>query len=158
MAAVRYTWMFRAAAVVFVFFGAVWLWRFGLTDYHPEQRPLGLGAGVLALVVGVFLMRRARFAIALSALAAAVVSISAAVFCFPHCTRARHPVRGDGCTGLWPVRGVCGARIARASLLKKAQIFWASSAGSSIEGGPGEVLLATRTRHHIVLDAHAAKC
>jgi len=80
MAAVRYTWMFRTAAVVFVFFGAVWLWRFGLTDYHPEQRPFGLAAGVLALVVGVFLMRRARLAIALSALAAALVSISAAVF------------------------------------------------------------------------------
>ena len=41
---------------------------------------MGWRAGVLALVVGVFLMRRARFAIALSALAAAVVSISAAVF------------------------------------------------------------------------------
>jgi hypothetical protein len=80
MAAARYTWMFRTAAVVFVFFGAVWLWRFGLTDYHPEQRPYGLAAGVLALLVGVFLMRRARFAIGVSALAAAVVSISAAVF------------------------------------------------------------------------------
>jgi len=72
--------MFRAAAAVFLFFGCVWLWRFGLTDYHPEQRPYGLAAGVLALVVGAFLLRGARAAIAVSALAAAVVSISAAVF------------------------------------------------------------------------------
>jgi hypothetical protein len=80
MAAVRYTWMFRTAAVVFLFFAGVWLWRFGLTDYRPELRPYGLAAGVLALLVGIFLFRRARFAIGLSALAAALVSISAAVF------------------------------------------------------------------------------
>jgi len=80
MAAVRYRWMFRTAAVVFLFFAGAWLWRFGLTGYHPEQRPYGLGAGVVALVVGIFLLRRARFAIALSALAAIVVGISAAVF------------------------------------------------------------------------------
>lgn len=80
MATARYPWMFRTAAIVFLFFGAVWLWRFGLTDYHPEQRPYGLAAGVMSLLVGVFLMRRARFAIGLSALAATVVSISAAVF------------------------------------------------------------------------------
>ena len=72
--------MFRAAAFVLLFFGCVWLWRFGLTDYHPEQRPYGLAGGVAALLVGLFLLRRARFAILLSALAAAVVSISAAVF------------------------------------------------------------------------------
>jgi uncharacterized membrane protein YjjB (DUF3815 family) len=80
MAAARYTWMFRTAAVLFLFFGGVWLWRFGLTDYHPEQRPYGLAAGVLALVVGIFLLRRARFAIAISALAAAALGICAAVF------------------------------------------------------------------------------
>ena len=79
-AAVRYTWMFRTAAIVFLFFAGVWFWRFGMTEYHPEQRPYGLAAGVFALGVGFFLLRRARFAIALSALAAAVVSISAAVF------------------------------------------------------------------------------
>ena len=67
MAAVRYTWMFRTAAVLFLFFGVVWLWRFGLTDYHPEQRPYGLAAGVLALLVGVFLLRRHRLAIGVSA-------------------------------------------------------------------------------------------
>lgn len=80
MAPVRYSWMFRTAAALFLFFAATWFWRFGLTDYHPEQRPYGLAAAVFALVVGVFLMRRARLAIALSALAATVVSISAAVF------------------------------------------------------------------------------
>lgn len=79
-AAVRYTWMFRTTAILFLFFAGAWLWRFGLTDYHPEQRPYGLAAGVFALVVGIFLLRGARFAIALSALAATVVSISAAVF------------------------------------------------------------------------------
>jgi hypothetical protein len=79
-AAVRYTGMFRAAAALFVFFGAVWLWRFGFTDYHPEQRPFGLGLGVLALVIGVFLFRRAKLAIALSALAAGIVCLSSAAF------------------------------------------------------------------------------
>jgi uncharacterized membrane protein YjjB (DUF3815 family) len=80
MAAVRYIWMFRSAAVVFLFFGGVWLWRFGLTDYHPEQRPYGLALGALALLVGIFLFRRHRIAIGTSAIAAAVVGISAAVF------------------------------------------------------------------------------
>jgi hypothetical protein len=79
-AAVRYTWMFRTAAAVFVFFGVVWLWRFGLTDYHPEQRPYGLAGGVVALLTGVFLVRGARFAIALSALAAAIVGVCATAF------------------------------------------------------------------------------
>ena len=80
MAAVRYTWMFRTAAVIFLFFGAVWLWRFGLTDYHPEQRPYGLAAGMLALVVSVYLFRLRRFAIGASAIAVGLVGISAAVF------------------------------------------------------------------------------
>ena len=80
MAAVRYTWMFRTAAVVFLFFGGVWLWRFGFTDYHPELRPYGLAAGVVALLVGIFLLRLRKFAIGISAAAAAVVGVSAAVF------------------------------------------------------------------------------
>ena len=80
MAVVRYTWMFRAAAVVFLLLGLCWLWTFGLTDYRPQYRPVGLALGVLALLVGVFLLRRAKFAIAVSALGAALVSISAAVF------------------------------------------------------------------------------
>jgi len=80
MAAVRYTWMFRTAAAVFIGLGLAWLWTFTLTDFRPEQRPYGLVAGVLALLVGIFLMRRHRVAIGVSAVAAAVVGISAAVF------------------------------------------------------------------------------
>jgi hypothetical protein len=72
--------MFRTAAIVFLFFGGVWLWRFGWTDYHPEQRPYGLAAGAVALAIGLLLFRRNRVAIGVSAVAAAVVSISAAVF------------------------------------------------------------------------------
>jgi hypothetical protein len=79
-AAVRYIGMFRTAAVLFVLFGALWIWRFGFTGYHPEQRLLGLGLGVLALMTGIFLFRRARFAIALSALGAGIVCLSATVF------------------------------------------------------------------------------
>src|ERR1041384_6329825 len=79
-AAVRHSWMFRTAAFVFLAFGLIWLWRFGLTDYHPEQRPYGLAAGVISLVLGVFLFRLSRLAIGFSAAAAALVGISAAVF------------------------------------------------------------------------------
>jgi peptidoglycan/LPS O-acetylase OafA/YrhL len=78
--AARYPWMFRTAAALFLFFGGVWLWRFGLTDYHPEQRLYGLAAGALSLLVGVFLMRGHKLAIGVSAAAATVVGISAAVF------------------------------------------------------------------------------
>ena len=80
MAAVRYTWMFRTAAVVFLFFGAVWLWRFGFTDFHAGQRPYGLAAGVIALLVGAFLFSRRRWAIGVSAIAAVIVGLSSAVF------------------------------------------------------------------------------
>lgn len=80
MAAVRYAWMFRTAAVVCLGFGLIWLWRFGLTDYHPEQRPYGLVGGVLALFLGIMLLRLRRFAIGASAVAAAIVGLSAAVF------------------------------------------------------------------------------
>jgi hypothetical protein len=80
MAAARYTWMFRAAALVFVLLGLSWLWTFGFTAYHPEQRPYGLAAGVLAVVIGVFLFRRAKFAIAISALAAIVIAVAAMLF------------------------------------------------------------------------------
>jgi hypothetical protein len=77
---VRYKWMFRTAALLFLFFGAVWLWRFGFTDYRPEQRPYGIGAGIAALLIGVFLMALRRWAIGISAAAAAIVGVSAAVF------------------------------------------------------------------------------
>ena len=80
MAAVRYTWMFRTAAVVFLFFGGAWLWRFGFTDYHPEQRPYGLAGGLIALLVGLFLLRGRRWAIGVSAIATGIVGISAAVY------------------------------------------------------------------------------
>ena len=77
MVAVRYLWMFRTAAIVHLFFGAAALWRFGL--YEPAHRPLGVGLGALALVVGAFLFKPARFAMALSALAAVLIALSAAV-------------------------------------------------------------------------------
>ena len=80
MAAARYTWMFRTAATLLLFFGGVWLWRFGLTDYHPEQRPYGLAAGAVALLVGASLLRGHRLAIGASAAVAAIVGICAAVF------------------------------------------------------------------------------
>ena len=79
-AVVRYIWMFRTAAVVFLFFGLVWLWRFGLTDYHPEQRPYGLAAGVVAVWVSFLMFRMRRMAIGISAVAVAIVGVSAAVF------------------------------------------------------------------------------
>jgi hypothetical protein len=72
--------MFRAAALVLLLLGLSWLWTFGLTSYHPEQRPYGLAAGVLALVTGVFLLRRAKFAIVISALVAIVIAIGAVLF------------------------------------------------------------------------------
>jgi hypothetical protein len=80
MAAVRYTWMFRTAAVVFVMLGLAWLYTFCLTAYRPEQRPYGIAAAIVALLVGFFLFRRHRVAIGISAVAAAIVGISATVF------------------------------------------------------------------------------
>jgi hypothetical protein len=71
--------MFRTAAVVYLLLGASMAWRFGLTPYDPAHRPWGVGVGLAAVVVGVFLFRRARWAIALSALAAALVAMAAAV-------------------------------------------------------------------------------
>ena len=78
-AAVRYTWMFRTAAVAFLFFGAAWLWRFGLTDYDPPHRAWGVGMGVFLLMVGVFLFGRRRWAVGLSAIGAAIIAMAAAV-------------------------------------------------------------------------------
>jgi hypothetical protein len=72
--------MFRAVALLFLFFGVIWLWRFGFTDYHPEQRPYGLAAGAAVLIVGAFLMKLRRWAIGASAVAMAFVGVSAAVF------------------------------------------------------------------------------
>ena len=79
MAAARHTWMFRAAAVVFLLFGFSWLYTFGLTRYHPEWRPYGLAGGVIALLVGVFLFRRHKLAIGISAVSTGFLAICAAV-------------------------------------------------------------------------------
>jgi hypothetical protein len=80
MAAVRHAWMFRTAAIVHLFFGLAWLWRFGFTDYRPDQRVYGLAAGVVAVILAVMLFRLRRYAIGVSAVAAAIVGLSAAVF------------------------------------------------------------------------------
>jgi hypothetical protein len=80
MAAVRYTWMFRTAAVVFVALGLGWLYTFGVGHLPAGPKSIGIAAGVLAVVVGAFLLRENRVAIGVSAAATAVVSISAAVF------------------------------------------------------------------------------
>ena len=71
--------MFRTAAVVYLAFGLIWIWRFGFTDYDPGDRPLGVGLGVLAVVIGVFLLRTSKLAIGLSGAAAAIIAVSAAV-------------------------------------------------------------------------------
>ena len=76
---VRYPWMFRAAAVVYLLLGACVAWSYGFTGYDVAHRPWGVGIGVLAIVVGVFLLRRARWAIGLSAIGAAIVAILAAI-------------------------------------------------------------------------------
>jgi hypothetical protein len=76
-AAVRHTWMFRTAAAVFLLFGAFALWRYGLTDYEPAQRPVGLGLGGIGLAIGVFLFMRKRLAIGCSALVAGLVCLAA---------------------------------------------------------------------------------
>lgn len=78
-AVVRYPWMFRTAAVVYLLLGASVAWRFGFTDYDPPHRLWGAGVGVLALVVGVFLFRRKRWAVGLSAIGAAIIAMCAAV-------------------------------------------------------------------------------
>src|SRR4051794_39533887 len=71
--------MFRAAAAVYLLLGASMAWRFGLTDYDRAHRPWGLAAGLLAVLIGVFLLRRARLAVGLSAIGAAIIAMAAAV-------------------------------------------------------------------------------
>jgi len=78
MAAVRYPWMFRTAAVVYLLFGLSGIWRFGLTDHDPRNRLLGVSVSALAVIIGVFLLRSAKIAIALSAIGAALIAIAAA--------------------------------------------------------------------------------
>ena len=79
MSEVRHRWMFRVAGVVYLLFGFSFIWRFGFTEFDPPHRPVGVAIGLMAVVVGVFLLRRARFAIVLSAIGAVIVAISAAV-------------------------------------------------------------------------------
>jgi hypothetical protein len=76
-AAVRYTWMFRTAAVLYVTLGLCFLWSYGLTDRFAAYRPHGLAAGVLFIGIGIFLFRRARAAIGLSAFGSAVLCLCA---------------------------------------------------------------------------------
>ena len=47
-------------ALVPLFFGAVWSWNFGFTDYRHHQAWLGLPLGLLniALAIGIFLLNR----------------------------------------------------------------------------------------------------
>lgn len=78
-AVVRYPWMFRTAAVVYLLLGASMAWRFGFTDYDPAHRPWGLGIGLVLLLIGVFLFRRRRWAVGLSAIGAALIAMAAAV-------------------------------------------------------------------------------
>ena len=98
-AAVRHIWMFRTAAFVFLAFGAMYLWRFGFTDYQPQNRPWGLGAGAAAMLVGVFLFQLKRFAIGASIVAAAVVGLAAVLFALS--------VRGPGILFLAALAIVC---------------------------------------------------
>ena len=78
-AVVQYTWMFRTAAVLYLLFGVFWIADATLIDKFASVRPFLVGGGIVAIVVGGFLFARKRFAIALSALGAAIVSICAAV-------------------------------------------------------------------------------
>ena len=78
-AAVRNVWMFRTAAIVHLFFGAAYVWKYGFTGDGPTDNPLGSLLGVSSILIGIFLFKPAKFAIGLSAIAATVVAISAAV-------------------------------------------------------------------------------
>lgn len=80
MAAIRYTWMFRIAAALSVLLGLGWLWTATLSDYRPDLRPYLLAVGLVSVITGIYLFRRARFAVGLSAAAALVVSVSAMLF------------------------------------------------------------------------------
>jgi hypothetical protein len=79
MSAVRYPWMFRTAAVLYLLFGLSGIWRYGFTNYDERHRLLGVALGALAVIIGVFLFPRAKFAIALSAFGAVIIAIAAAL-------------------------------------------------------------------------------
>jgi len=71
--------MFRAAAVVYLLMGLSVVWRYGFTPYDPQHRLWGVPLGALAIVIGVFLFKPARFAIGMSAIGAALFAIAAAL-------------------------------------------------------------------------------
>lgn len=79
MAAVRYNWMFRTAAVVFLLLGGSWVWTATMSEKWAAHRPILIALGALSLVIGILLFRRHKIAIGLSALGAAFLSICAAV-------------------------------------------------------------------------------
>src|SRR5688572_509000 len=79
MASVRYVWMFRTAAVVYLLMGLSVVWRYGFTAYDPQHRIWGIGLGALAILIGIFLFKPARLAIGLSGIGAALIAIAAAV-------------------------------------------------------------------------------
>ena len=76
---VRYPWMFRTAAVIHLAFGLRWIWHFGFSQSDAAHRSLGIGLGVFSTLVGVLLARSVKLGVALSALCAVVIAISAAV-------------------------------------------------------------------------------
>jgi hypothetical protein len=79
MVAVRYTWMFRTAAVVFVLFGSFWLFDATWSQKFAGARPYLLAGGLAAIAIGVMLFRGMKLGIAFSAISAAFLSIAAAV-------------------------------------------------------------------------------
>ena len=107
MSAVRYIWMFRTAAVVFILFGLFWLFDATWTRKFAGARPYLLTGGTAAIAIGVMLFRRVRLGIALSALGAAFVSIAAAV--------AAPQMRGPGILALGLLAIVTGLYAALAA-------------------------------------------
>jgi hypothetical protein len=79
MAAVRYNWMFRTAAVIFLLFGIFWLFDATVSQKFAAVRPYLLAGGLVAIAISLMLFRRMKTGIASSAAIAAVVCICAAV-------------------------------------------------------------------------------
>jgi hypothetical protein len=107
MAAARYTWMFRSAAVLFILFGLFWLFDATWSQKFAAARPYLLAGGVAAIAVGVMLFRRMKAGIALSAIGAAFLSIAAAV--------AAPQMRGPGVLALGLIAIVTGLYAALAA-------------------------------------------
>jgi hypothetical protein len=99
-AVVRYIWMFRMAAAIFLALGGAWLWTFAFTDYRPSLRPYGLAASAAALSLSWFLFHRRRFAIGASAIGSTFLCLAATV--------AAPIARGPGILFLAGLAIVCG--------------------------------------------------